>query len=296
MDLRGALLVDKPSGITSRKVVDEVLKFLPKGIKVGHAGTLDPFSTGLLVVLVGKATRLSSFIMDLEKEYTGTMLLGVETDTGDLEGEIINKVEMEVTLGKLKQAALHFVGTIEQVPPMYSALRYKGKRLYELARKGEEVPRSPRRVKVYSFEILDFIPGENPVVKFKVVVGRGVYLRALVRDFGRYLGGCATLQVLRRVRIGHLNVEDAVPLGELNEKTIENFMLPMEVLVAHLPKVEIGPRALFKIKNGAPLKIWELVSYDKIVPDVPVAAMYESKLVAIGYFKGTYFQPDRVLI
>ena len=217
----GIILVNKPKGMTSHDVVDFARNRL--GIrKIGHAGTLDPMATGLLILLVGKATKLSSRFAELDKEYEATLHLGVRTDTGDAEGKIIEERPVAVSEKEIYEAFSRFIGEIEQVPPMISAIRYKGRRLYELARKGITIPRSPRKVKIYRLEVNHI---DLPEVSFTVACSKGTYIRKLCEDIGELLGCGAYQSRLHRLRIGSFSVKEAIELEELNEDSIRQIYL-----------------------------------------------------------------------
>lgn len=198
-------MLDKPSGVTSHDMVAAVRRAV--GIrKVGHAGTLDPMATGALVVAVGRVTRLIRFIQPLAKEYLALARFGMATDTLDAEGKEVWRREMAVSRAEVEAAAGSFIGEINQVPPMVSAIKMGGKRLYELAREGKEVERTARRVTVHSLAVRSFDGGSYPLVGFRVVCGKGVYVRSLADDLARKLGGRAHLVALRRLRVGRLAV------------------------------------------------------------------------------------------
>jgi tRNA pseudouridine55 synthase len=206
------LIVDKPSGITSHDVVARVRRALGTR-RVGHAGTLDPLATGVLVVLVGKATRLSAFLMDTTKRYAGRIVLGVSTDTQDAEGRVLSRRPVAgIDIDDVRRVFEEFTGVIEQVPPMTSALKRDGTPLYELARKGVEVKREPRRVTIESFEVLAYEP---PEIEFDMVCSRGTYVRTVAADVGERLGCGAHLGELRRTRVGRFAMEEAVPLSDI---------------------------------------------------------------------------------
>ncbi len=213
-------LLDKPIGFSSFQIV-RILKRHHE--KVGHAGTLDPCASGLLIMLIGKATRKFNEIQNCEKHYTGDMILNVVTDTYDISGKIIERMNKEnvwsirkniadLSIERLNHMAEDFVGEIEQVPPRFSAIKQGGKKLYELSRYGKEVQPKKRKVYVKSFRITSC---DYPVLKFDAIVGKGAYIRSLVYDFGNRMGCGATLLSLRRTQIGHYRVEDARKLGEI---------------------------------------------------------------------------------
>ncbi len=218
----GIILVNKPKGMTSHDVVDVARSRL--GIrKIGHAGTLDPMATGLLILLIGRATKLSNRFVEFDKEYEATMTLGKKTTTGDAEGEVIAESPIDgIDETKIREVFSRFVGEIEQVPPMVSALRYRGKRLYELARKGIEVERPPRKVTIYKLEITRI---ELPEIDFVVACSKGTYIRKLCEDIGDALGCGAYQSRLHRTRIGPFKVEDAVSIDEINESAIRPVYL-----------------------------------------------------------------------
>jgi tRNA pseudouridine55 synthase len=210
--VEGILAVDKPRGWTSHDVCAFVRKRF-RIPKVGHAGTLDPLATGVLVLLLGRATKLSRELSSCDKDYFGTLELGVETDSHDRDGQVIRQASWEgITLDKIREVLPRFVGEIEQIPPMISAIRYKGVRLYHLARRGTVVPREKRKIIVHEFRIEN---QSGPFVSFFARVSKGTYLRTIVHDMGEALGCHATLSELRRVRAGDYRLEDAVTVESL---------------------------------------------------------------------------------
>lgn len=211
--LTGFLLIDKPSGWTSHDVVAKVRPRV--GRKVGHAGTLDPMATGLLVLGVGRCTRLLRFVQGADKEYQATAVFGVATDSLDADGSVLERSPMPVTEEDVAEAMSRFVGTIHQIPPMVSARKVGGRRLYEIAREGGEVDREARAVTIHELELTDFAPCDYPEVSFRVVCSTGTYVRTLADDIGRSLGGRAHLSALRRVRNGALRVDDANTIDDV---------------------------------------------------------------------------------
>jgi tRNA pseudouridine55 synthase len=206
------LLVDKPIGFSSFQIV-RILK--KRYEKVGHAGTLDPFASGLLIILLNRATKQFDNIQQRDKEYIGAMILGISTDTYDITGAQTGNSKIgsiDMTLDELNRAAQQFVGEIEQTPPRYSALKRDGKKLYQLTRQNRSIDIAPRKVLVKSFEIVDV---DFPILTFRSTVGRGVYLRSLAHDFGNVLGCGGTLVSLRRTRIGAYHVAQAEKIGAI---------------------------------------------------------------------------------
>jgi tRNA pseudouridine55 synthase len=228
-NISGLLLLDKPPGITSFGVVRKIRKVLNVQ-KVGHCGTLDPIATGLLIVLIGKATKFQADFMKKDKIYQSSFIMGTITDTGDLDGSVISKNSVEkLDIIRIKEAAKAFVGEILQIPPMYSALKYNGKKLYELARVGIEVDRKPRKIMIKEFKILSY--NEN-IVNIRVFCSSGTYIRILAQDLGNVLGCGATVKTLHRERIGIFDVKNALRVKDFEnaDKIIKN-LIPYEKLI-----------------------------------------------------------------
>ena len=230
--LDGALLIDKPAGPTSHDVVNELRRrFQIK--KVGHAGTLDPNATGLLIILLGRGTKLSEKLMSSDKVYEGTVKFGEETDSYDVDGELVASLPvMPMTLEELNEAADSFVGDIMQEPPMVSAVKQGGVPLYKLARKGIEVERKARLIHVYTYRFSKY---EEPIGWFKVACTKGTYVRSLAHDLGQKLGCGAHLQTLRRTTSGRFEVNDAIPFEDaliMTEAQLEKRVIPMLKLAA----------------------------------------------------------------
>jgi len=227
--VNGVIILDKPSGITSRRAVDRVKRIF--GVrKAGHGGTLDPDATGVLIVCLGRATKLFQYLIEGDKEYIGTITLGIETDTQDASGKVIRRSEVNVTEEQVREVASRFIGEIVQIPPMYSAIRVGGKRLYKLARSGQEIERPPRKVTIYELEILRIDP---PEIDFRVVCSKGTYIRTLASDIGRELGCGGHLSRLRRIRSGPFTLEMALPLGLIESDpqiAYENLLSIEEVI------------------------------------------------------------------
>jgi len=238
----GLVLVDKPSGMTSHDVVDVVRRTLGTR-KVGHAGTLDPMATGLLILGAGRATRLLRYLGDLPKSYTGTARLGIETDTLDADGEVVRMSPVTSTREDVVSAASALVGESMQAPPAYSAVKVGGRKLYEAARKGEALEASPRAIRVDAFEVTAF---DGAGFGFAVTCSGGTYVRALVADVGRALGCGAHLTALRRTAIGPFRVEDARPPEDADPQ-------PIERAVAHLPRLPLEPEEARAASHGRAL-------------------------------------------
>lgn len=218
----GIILVDKPEGLTSHDVVDIVRRKLGTR-RVGHAGTLDPMATGLLIVLVGKATKYFNKFLTFDKTYSATMKLGVVTDTGDSSGKVIHTYPVLCKEDSVMTAVKSFEGEIEQVPPMVSALRYKGKRLYEIAREGKVVERSPRKVTIRKITVERIA---LPCVDFTIVCSKGTYIRKLAEDIGEKLGCGGCIIKIRRLSIGNCLIENACTIDSLNEDALREITFP----------------------------------------------------------------------
>lgn len=243
----GFLIVDKPGDITSNQVVAAVKR--ATGIKkVGHAGTLDPMATGALVLAIGKVTRLIRYVQDQPKEYIATAEFGVATDTLDADGAILSREPMNISERDVEQLVPRFTGDILQVPPMVSALKKDGRRLYELAREGQVIDREARSVHVYELEVISVGPGPYPEVVFRVVCGKGTYVRSLADDMAGVLGGSAHLTALRRLRIGSLHVDEGVAFDELD--TWESHLLTPAEALGDLPSVTIGEETAAGVTHG----------------------------------------------
>lgn len=238
----GVLLIDKPVGPTSFKIVQQVRRGL--GIKkVGHAGTLDPFASGLLIVCVGRpATRIVSSLMEGEKEYAATVKLGVETDTQDLTGKVVSSHELEnIDLNGVEECVAAFTGDLLQTPPHYSALKHKGKPLYYYARKGIKVTKEPRKIHIREIELISL---DNDILQIRVVCSKGTYIRTLAADIGKSLGCGAHLIGLRRLRSGRFMVEDGLDGSDLNGerqqvlKLLLNNLLPVDKVNNYASHIE----------------------------------------------------------
>jgi tRNA pseudouridine55 synthase len=249
--VNGVLVVDKPPGMTSADVVARVKARLGAA-RVGHTGTLDPMATGVLPIAIGEGTKLAPFLLADDKEYEGELELGVTTTTLDVEGEVLSRADASaVTEEALRAALAHWVGAREQVPPMVSALRHGGRRLYELAREGVEVERAARAIFIASFDLLGFSP---PRARFRVACSKGTYVRALARDVGDALGCGAMLTALRRTRAGGFTLAHAIPLTEV---ALSSTLVPLTEAVGHLRAVSLDDQGVVMVRHGKPLPTGE---------------------------------------
>jgi len=245
--LQGILNIRKPQGLTSRQVVDRVVQ-VARTRRVGHAGTLDPLATGVLVVCLGQATRLVEQIQSQAKEYVATFLLGQTSDTDDITGHV--EICEDVTppsLAEVTQALEAFQGEIEQVPPQFSAVRVGGKRAYALARRGQSSELQPRRVTITEIELLAYA---YPRLELRIECGSGTYVRSIGRDLGTTLGCGALMSGLVRTRIGAFRIEEAVPLEELTAETWSRHLQPAVKAVTHLPQMVCSEEKLAAIRQG----------------------------------------------
>jgi tRNA pseudouridine55 synthase len=243
----GLLLIDKPTGQTSFDVIRRLRKVADTR-KIGHTGTLDPQASGLLPLVVGKCTKLAQFLALDVKEYDFELELGVETETGDSEGEAVRECPWEhVTEEALGEAAGGFVGEIEQVPPIYSAIKVDGRRAYDLAREGEDVEMEARQVVVESLEVVGFEP---PRVRLHTRCGAGTYVRALVRDLGVEVGSCAYTTAIRRTTVGSFHLEEATPLDEITPDNVASILLPPVEMMRDLPAYHASERECADLSYG----------------------------------------------
>jgi tRNA pseudouridine55 synthase len=246
-NIEGLLVLDKPAGMTSRAVVDRVQRWFPKRTRIGHAGTLDPLATGVLVLCLGGATRLIEYIQRMDKVYRTRLLLGARSDSDDADGNITPVPGAgAVDAATVAACVAGFVGTIEQVPPAYSAVKVAGQRAYDLARRGEEVSLSSHSVQIYSIQILDYA---YPHLELEVRCGKGTYIRSLARDVGERLGCGAFVQELRRTRIGPFTSEGALTL-DADAATVRAHLLPAEMAVAELTRVVLPDSERKRLEQG----------------------------------------------
>lgn len=250
----GALLVDKPSGISSAKAVAIVKRLLPKKTKVGHTGTLDPLASGLLVIMVGKATRLSRYVTDMGKTYIATARLGATSTTLDAEGDSIELDSPTPDEESIRTALPNFTGKIKQLPPMASAVKVGGERLYKLHREGIEVEREEREVEIHAFDLVSINESANEAT-FRISCGSGTYVRSLVSDLAESLGSGAYLTALRRTSVGAFDADKANLPDDLGKETLDDHIIPLTKIVAHLPVVEVEGEMARGVRNGRPMGV-----------------------------------------
>lgn len=245
--MNGIVIVDKPADWTSQDVTARLRRVFNTR-RIGHGGTLDPMATGVLPVFVGRATRGVEFFEHAEKTYEATLLLGVNTDTEDISGRVLEHREVTVTREQVEAVLERFRGEQQQIPPMYSAIKINGQKLYDLARKGQEVERKPRSITVFRLECLDF-SGER--VRLLIRCSKGTYIRTLCKDIGQTLGCGGCMESLRRVAAGEYTIQQAVPLQTLLEtEDPEQYLLPVDSMFAQLPMVKLTEKQALRCRNG----------------------------------------------
>ena len=284
-DVNGVLLFDKPAGIGSNAALKRV-KHLLSARKGGHTGNLDPIATGLLPLCFGQSTKVAGYFLDADKRYRTTIKLGESTDTGDSEGRITDKRSVHVKPRNLRGVLREFVGEQDQVPPMYSAVKVQGRRLYSYARKGVVVERKPRRVTVYSLELLDF--GDDRI-KIEIECSRGFYVRVLAEDIGERLGCGGHVESLRRLSVGQLSIDSSITLKQLEEipspEERRRALIAGDEALEHLPKIELTVDAAYYLCRGQAVRAGNL-------PSEGVVRLYEKSLGFLGI--GTALGDGRV--
>ena len=247
--MQGLILLNKPEGITSFAAVKKI-KWLSGEKRVGHTGTLDPLATGVLPIFLGRATALSGILLDADKSYVATVKLGITTDTCDITGAVLSEQKAEVSQVELQEVLKGFVGEIEQIPPIYSALKKDGVRLYDLAREGKTVEIEPRKIKISRIDLLQF---KEDTVKIPVDCSKGPYIRSLCRDIGEALGCGATMTALERTATSGFNLDDTVSLDLLTKENIEDFIKPEEEALLYLREVNVTEKQAIRFSNGGQL-------------------------------------------
>ena len=280
----GVLVIDKPAGMTSHDVVDEVRRKLHER-RVGHAGTLDPDATGILILGIGKATRFLSYAQASYKRYLAVARFGSTTTTQDAAGEVLEEKPADVTDKDVEAALPAFTGSLQQIPPMVSAVKVGGERLYKKARRGENVERDPRSIEVESLVLLDYTSGEQPEATLDIVCSGGTYVRTLIHDLGQSLGCGAHMAWLRRTEAGGFTEADAVPLASVTTETV----LAMGEVVRQLDRLEISEDDAVRVGHGRPLD-----QPDDPVQG-PVAVMRDGRLLAVYRPEGDMLVADRVV-
>ena len=249
----GIIIVNKSKGYTSHDIVAKVKKIT--GEKVGHTGTLDPLATGVLPLLIGKGTLCSKYLMNHDKTYTVLLKLGIKKNTGDEEGEILEKKAVDEKICDEKNVKMvldSFLGEQKQIPPIYSAIKVNGKKLYEYARKGQEVEIKPREITIYDIKLLK-IDKENCEIQFEASCSKGTYIRSLCEDIAKKMGTVGYMKELQRTKVGIFTIEQSVLLENLTKETIKEHMITIEKLFKDLEKIDLNERKLQLFLNGVKL-------------------------------------------
>lgn len=284
----GVLLLDKPAGPSSNTVLQRVKRLLGAA-RAGHTGTLDPLANGLLVITVGEATKFSGGLLEADKSYRARLKLGESTTTGDAEGAVLSRSEVSVSESRLRAALGHFRGEIEQVPPMYAAIKHQGRPLYAYARRGEHVDRAPRRVAIRHLELEGFA---GDTASLFVECSKGTYIRSLAEDLGAALGCGAHLAGLERLAVGHFALERAITLEALEALPLpqrRERLLPPQALLDSWPRLRLGAEGALKFKQGRAIA----VEFDD--GDVTVFGADEAFL-GTGHVSGGTLQPKRLIV
>ncbi|HKI31076.1 MAG TPA: tRNA pseudouridine(55) synthase TruB [Gemmataceae bacterium] len=275
--IHGLLAIDKPGGMTSRDALDRALSWFPRGTKAGHTGTLDPLATGVLVLCLGAATRLTEYVQDMGKTYRAGVRLGARSDTDDADGTVaLADVAVPPDGAAVEEALRAFVGEIEQVPPAYSAAKVSGQRAYDLARRGRQVTLEARRVRVHGIDVLAC---DYPRLEIEVRCGKGTYIRSLARDLGERLGCGGYVETLRRMRVGPFRVEEAVPLDADGPAALAK-VLPVSAALAELPRLTLDDAAVTRLRQGQGVPCGERTA----APDADETAVFDARggLVAVA--------------
>jgi len=283
----GLVVVDKAAGWTSHDVVGK-LRGVYGQRRIGHAGTLDPDATGVLLVGLGRVTRLMRFLQEAPKTYHARVVFGIATDTLDAAGAVLEQAEMSFTRAHLDEAARAFRGDIEQIPPMVSAIKVGGRKLYELARKGEEIERAPRPVRIYRLDIESLTPGPYPEATMTVTCSSGTYIRSLAADLGTALGGCAHLGTLRRTAIGSFAVDQASPMEVIEKDPAAVLLRPAEAM-RDLEPVTVSEEEARGVTHGATFVARNLLPDG--AGDGPFAVLHDGELLAVYERRGAGVKP-----
>lgn len=285
----GFLILDKPAGLTSRDVVNRVQRWFPRGTRIGHTGTLDPSATGVLVIGVGQATRLTEYVQDMDKTYESVFRLGERSDTDDADGTVVAVPDAPIPNREtLVNALAGFVGASEQIPPAFSAAKVSGRRAYDLARKGHAVALAARRIEIYGIDVLAY---DYPRLRVEVRCGKGTYIRSLARDLGNRLKCGALVEGLRRTAIGPFTVSAAINL-EVAPESGRSHLLPVAAAVARLPQISLGNSDVVRLRQGKTIALSSLPAIAES-QDIAIAVFSEdNQLMAIGKLN----QAERSLI
>ncbi len=275
LDVNGIILLDKRLGVSSNRALQEVRRLFNAN-KAGHTGSLDPLATGLLPLCFGEATKVSGMMLDDDKRYQVEIQLGVMTDTGDAEGQVLEtKPVPEISQEQLAVCLAHFTGDIEQVPPMYSALKHQGKKLYELAREGIEVERKARKIKIFEIKLLDF---STPFLTLEVFCSKGTYIRSLAEDIGHYFGCGGTVTKLRRLQAGQFQISNAYTLEQLTAMDVQTLF---SCLIAVDKPLEFMPVVSLSAEQSKLIQFGQTISINQSQPGM-VRLYHENLFLGLG--------------
>lgn len=297
--LTGVLNVLKPPGLTSHDVVDEVRR-LAGMRRIGHTGTLDPGACGALVLCLGHATRIAEFLTNQRKAYRTEFTFGIATDSGDAYGAVVAEADASALTREALDAALaDFIGPLDQVPPMVSAVHMAGRRLYEHARRGEQVDIAPRRVEITECRLLDFSPGSRATALVHVECSKGTYVRALARDLGHRFGVGAHASFVLRTRAGRFEVAGSLTLEEVAATAADGglplILASMDEALADLPAVELSPSQRHHVLDGRPLPLFQIPGWNRLPASTPIRLRDSRGLMALGRVEEGRLRPFRIL-
>lgn len=282
--MNGILIINKEKNWTSHDVVAKIRKIT--GEKVGHTGTLDPLATGVLPILIGKGTKFSKYLIEHDKVYEVELELGKKTDTADAEGRIIEekKVDEEYINANLQKVLKSFIGKQEQIPPMYSAIKKNGKKLYEYARAGEKVEIEPRKIEIYNIELLKY---EDKCINLKVSCSKGTYIRSLCEDIAEKLNTVGYMRNLNRLQVGKFKIENAIKIEDVNLESIQEHLITLEELLKENDSIYLSNKKLKLFLNGVNLRISNNDGLYKIYDD--------NKFIGTGTVKNSLLKRDIIL-
>ena len=286
--MNGILIINKSKGYTSHDIVAKVKKITGK--KVGHTGTLDPLATGVLPLLIGKGTLCSKYLINHNKTYKVLLKLGIKKSTGDEEGDIVQEeiVDEEILNEKNVKTVLEsFLGEQEQIPPIYSAIKVNGKKLYEYARKGQKVEIQPRKITIYDIELLK-IDKENKEIQYEVSCSKGTYIRSLCEDIAKKMSTVGYMKELQRTKVGTFTIEQSIAVEDLNEKNIKEYIITIEELFKDLKNIELNEKKLQLFLNGVKLSFDLKEGIYKIYSN--------QQFIGIGVVKDKLLKRDIVLV
>lgn len=275
----GLLLLNKPQGITSFGAVARIKKLTGEK-RVGHTGTLDPMATGVLPILIGRATVLSQYLIEADKSYSATIKLGIETDSCDITGNVVSQNNVSITDAEIEAVLKGFMGKQQQTPPMFSAIKQNGVRMYELARKGETVDIPAREIEVFSLSKTSLLNREDEF-NIDCNVSKGTYIRSLCRDIGKTLGTGATLTALCRTKTAGFDIDRCVDLDDLTPENIGEYILPCEQVVNYMPQIQISEKQAIRFCNGGQLSL-ERLKESSFTDNTLYRVYYGNKMLGLG--------------